>query len=87
MSTLPRILEAVHRSLVGKCPRRSELILSTQRRHQQMRGAVCSSAVASQERDVELCSATYFAPLNLFPNFGAKLDRVPTGPASDVLFL
>ena len=25
-------------------------------------------------------------PLNLFPNFGAKLDRVPLGSASDVLF-
>ena len=40
-----------------------------------------------EERDVGLCGATYFAPLNLFPNFGAKLDRVPLGSASDVLFL
>ena len=51
-----------------------------------MRGAVCSSALASQEGDVELCSATYFAPLNLLPNLGAKLDRLPLGSASDVLF-
>jgi hypothetical protein len=52
-----------------------------------MRGAVCSSAFASQKGDVELCSATCIAPLNLFPNFCAKQNRVPLGSASDVLSL
>ena len=50
------------------------------------RGLLVGSCVAG-ERDVESCGATYFAPLNLLPNFGAKLDPVPIGSASDVLFV
>ena len=50
-----------------------------------MRDAVCPSAVASQKGMSN--GAPYFAPLNLLPNFGARLDRVPLGTASDVLFL
>ena len=33
------------------------------------------------------CACRFGAPLNLLPNFGAKLDRVPIGSASDVLFV
>ena len=66
---------------MSRCP------ISSSGWYQQMRVPGCSSAVALQERGVELCSAAYFAPLKLFPNFGAKLDRAPLGSASDVLFL
>jgi len=85
MSTLPRILEAVHRSLASVAPVRVDLSSAKAASTNARRSLLVGSCVG-RERDVELCSATYFAPLNLFPNFGAKLDRVPLGSASDVLF-
>ena len=58
MSTLPRILEAAHRSLVGKCPRRSELILSSAKAASTnaRRGLLVGSCVARERCRIVQCN-------------------------------